>query len=119
MSNVQETPETKTLTLYKFTNQSNSQYLDQILEIFYRGVDSNTIGVMTAYNTKTEKEEVLLVGIQLDADNKPECFPLAKVLRNEEVLDYLAPNGKGGYYDMTNPEDVAEAKKDIVAAPVN
>jgi len=119
MSNVEEIAETKTLTLYKFTNQSNSQYLEQLLEIFYRGVSANTIGVMTAYNTKTEEEEVLLVGVQLDADNIPECFPLAKVLRSDEILDYLAPNGKGGYYDMTNPEDVAEAKKDLVAAPLN
>jgi hypothetical protein len=107
----------KTLTLYKFTNHPDSQYLDDLLAIFYRGVDANTVGVMAAFNVETEEEELILVGIQLDQDNKPECFPLAKVLKHEDVLNYLAPDGKGGYFDMTNPEEVAASKENMVAAP--
>jgi hypothetical protein len=109
--------EGRTLTLYKFTNHPDSQYLDDLLAIFYRGVDANTVGVMSAFNTQTEEEELILVGIQLDKDNKPECFPLAKVLTHEDVLDYLAPDGKGGYFDMTNPEEVEASKENMKAAP--
>lgn len=73
---------------------------------------------MEAYNTETEEEEMLLVGVQLDDDNKPECFPLAKILKQNDMLNYLAPNGKGGYYDMTNEAEVEEVKKNMRAAPI-
>lgn len=108
----------KAPVLYKFSNHPDSRYLDDILAIFYRGVNDNTVGIMSAFNTDTEEEELILVGIQLDEDNKPECFPLAKILTHVDVLDYFAPDGKGGFYDMTNPSEVQEAKENMVAAPV-
>lgn len=99
--------------LYKFTNQVESHQLDDILKMFYQGTYGNTLGIMTAFNLTTSEEELVLVGVVLDADGKADCFPLAKILSSEDAGQYLAPNGKGGYYDPRNPTDTAEAKESM------
>lgn len=110
--------------LYKFSN-NNSPHLDTILAMFYQGITMNAVGIMDAFNLTTEQEETILVGVQLDEEGKPECFPLARVLRAEDVRNYLSPDGKGGYFDPLNPTEVAEAKEnmksfhDAVSEPVS
>ena len=99
--------------LYKFTNQAQSDELDDILAMFYMGVYNNTIGIMQAYDLNVEKEELILVGVTLDEDGKPDCYPLAKVLRAEDVPNFLAPDGKGGFYDPSNPSENQEAKDNM------
>lgn len=99
--------------LFKFTNKEESPYLDSLLAMFYEGAFTNTIGIMEAHCLKTEQEEMILVGVALDADGKAECYPLAKLLRAEDVRDYLSPDGKGGFYDPLNPVEVANAKEDM------
>lgn len=99
--------------LYKFTNQAHSPELDDILAMFYIGVGGNTLGIMQAFNLVEEREELILVGVQLDEEGKADCYPLAKVLRAEDVRNYLAPNGKGGFYDPMDPTDSAIAKEDM------
>lgn len=94
--------------LYKFTNQEQSPELDNLLAMFYKGVYDNRIGIMTAWNTETEQEELILVGVELDENLKPDCYPLASVIKAEDVRKYLAPNGSGGYF---NPRDIAEAQE--------
>lgn len=95
----------KEVVLFKFTNQEKSPDLDNILAMFYSGVHTNTLGIMTAWNLATEQEEVILVGVQLDENGKPDCFPLCRVLRSEDARVYLSPDGKGGYFD---PRDYVE-----------
>lgn len=97
--------------LYKFTNDAESPWLDSLLAMWYKGAYDNTIGIMNAFNLETSEEELILVGVHLDEDNKPECYPLASVIKAEHVGKYLAPNGKGGFYDPRNPSEVAEAKE--------
>ena len=99
--------------LYKFTNQEESSQLDNILAMFYQGIYGNTVGIMTAFNLEKGEEELVLVGVSLDEEGKADCYPIAKVLTAEEVSNYLAPNGKGGYYDPRNPSEVAEAKENM------
>jgi hypothetical protein len=99
--------------LYKFTNQEHSEYLDNLLAMFYEGTYGNTLGIMTAFNLEEGKEDVVLVGVVFDAEGKAECFPIAKVLSAEDVVKYLAPDGKGGYYDPRNPTEVAAAKESM------
>lgn len=99
--------------LYKFTNQEQSSYLDDLLAMFYQGTYGNTLGIMTAFNLETGQEDIVLVGVVLDADGKADCYPVAKVLSAEEVPNYLAPDGKGGYYDPRNATEVAEAKENM------
>lgn len=97
-------------TLYTFSNQENVTQMGDVLAMFYMGVANNQLGVMQAFNIEKGETELVLVGVQLDEDGKPDCYPLAKVLAVEDTLNYLAPDGKGGFYDLRNPSDVAEAK---------
>ncbi len=92
--------------LYKFTNQALSPELDNLLAMFYKGVYENRIGIMTAWNLETEQEQLILVGVELDENLKPDCYPLALVISAEQAKNFLAPDGKGGYFD---PRDIAEA----------
>lgn len=103
----------KELIVYKFTNKAESPFLDGLFTMFHHGAFTNTIGIMDAWNLDSQQEETLLVGITLDEDGKPDCYPLAKVLKAEEVSNYLAPNGKGGYFDPQNPTEVAEYKETV------
>lgn len=101
--------------LYKFTNAESSPHLDNILAMFYQGVYNNTIGIMEAYNLDTEAEELILVGVELDENSKPICFPLCKVLRAEDVTRYLSPDGKGGHFDMLDKQASEEARESMRA----
>ena len=65
---------------------------------------------MQAFNIETEKEELILVGVAADDNDKPVCFPLAKVLAAEDVKSYLSPDGKGGWFDERDPTAAAEAR---------
>lgn len=99
--------------LYKFTNQESSPNLDNILAMFYQGVYDNRIGIMEAYNIETETEELILVGVELDENGKPICFPLCGVLRAEDIKNFLSPNGKGGYFDMLDQKESEEAREEM------
>lgn len=111
---VQDTsPEVMEMVLFKFSNKEESPFLDGLFMMFHHAAMSNKLGIMDAWNLKTEQEETILVGIELDADGKPDCYPIAKVLRAEDVGDYLAPNGQGGYFDPQNPSEVAEFKESV------
>ena len=108
-------------TLYKFTNKAEAPHLDNLLAMFYQGIYDNTIGIMDAFNLESQQEEMILVGVQADEDGKPVCFPLARLMRAEDVPNFLAPDGKGEYFDPCNPTESAVARqgmKSIVEATV-
>lgn len=88
--------------LYKYTNHDNSHVLDNLLAMFYHGVYTNAIGIMQAKNEETGEEEVILVGVKSREDGTQDCFPLAKVLKAEDVSVYSAPDGKGGWNKLGN-----------------
>lgn len=111
--NNETTPVVNAPVLYKFTNQAESSHLDDLLAMFYRGVFGNSIGIMTAMNEHTKQEEVLLVGVVLDDEGKPDCFPIAKALSSEEVKLYSAPDGKGGYYNPLDPNEAEAVKEEM------
>lgn len=99
--------------LYKFTNAESSPNMDSILAMFYTGVYDNRIGIMEAFNLETESEELILVGVELDENSKPICFPLCKILRAEDISKYLSPNGKGGYFDMLDQKESEAAREEM------
>lgn len=87
------------ITLYKFTNNQESPYLDSQLAMFYSGAFRNTIGIMEARRELENGEVVpvlLLVGVEQE-DGKFHCFPLAEILSSETAATYLHPDGEGGY----------------------
>lgn len=99
--------------LYKFTNQEQAPELEALLAMFYTGAYENRLGIMQAKNVDLGQEELLLVGISLDADGKTDCYPLARLLKAEEVVSYRSPNGKGGWFDPLDPEEASAAKADM------
>lgn len=101
------------IVVYKFTNKEESPYLDHLFAMFHSAAAVNRIGIMEAWNLKTEEEEIILVGLEFDEDGKPDCYPIARVLRAEDVGNYLMPNGKGGYFDPQDASEVAEYKESV------
>lgn len=67
-----------------------------MLEMFCRGALTGTIGLMDAWNQETSSVETILVGISME-DGKQVTYPLAVLIKPEESVKYLAPDGKGGY----------------------
>ena len=97
--------------LYKFTNEQESPYLDNLLAMFYQGAYDNQLGIMQAFNIETEEQELILVGVDADENGKPVCYPIAKILAAEDVKNYLSPDGKGGWFDERDPSAAAEARE--------
>ncbi len=85
----------KDVVLNVYTNQPTKHQYD-LLEMFYRGTYGGTIGLMEAMNKETDTLEMLLVGIAYE-DNKQVTYPLARIIKPEEIKNFLAPDGKGGY----------------------
>lgn len=108
------TESVRSLTLYKFTNNEDSPYLDTVLGMFYEGAFANAIGVMEAFNLEKGEVETILVGVNADSEGKPECYPIATILGAEHVSRYLMPDGKGDFYDPADPVATAEAKEDML-----
>jgi hypothetical protein len=107
------------LIAYMFTNDAKQSYLlQQLLDMYYRGAYSNTIGIMSALNTETEETELLIVGVSHDEDGLTNTFPLARILTPQEVGKYRGPDGKGGWLDgETSAEGIfGEAAND---QPIN
>lgn len=97
--------------IYKFTNRAESNDLDMLLKGFYQGAYSNAIGIMEAYNLDTESVDVLIVGVQLDENGKPDCYPLARALTTKEMHRYLSPDGEGRFYDSENAVENSAVKE--------
>lgn len=78
-----------------FSNNPNPvQY--NLIEMFYRGVLANTLGLMEARNTETGELELILVGLDKEGE-EVKTYPLAVMLKKDAGKLYEAPDGKGGY----------------------
>jgi hypothetical protein len=74
-----------------------SQFKYDFLEMLYHGAMGNTIGYMDAKRRDSGEIERLLVGLELNAEGKVDAYPLARFLNPEEVANYQAPDGRGGW----------------------
>lgn len=100
--------------LFKYTNKPDSPYLDSLLMMFYQGCADNRVGIMEAHNLETSEIEMILVGVELGPDGKTDCYPLARMLRAEEVGNFLAPDGVGGFYDPADPVEREAARENQI-----
>jgi hypothetical protein len=88
------------LIAYMFTNHKEQGFmLQQLLDMFYRGAFSNTIGIGSFLNNETDEEELLLVGVDHGDDGITRTYPLAKVFGPTEASKYTGPDGQGGWLD--------------------
>jgi hypothetical protein len=53
---------------------------------------------MLAKNKDTGEEELVLVGVNVTPDGT-ETYPIAKILGPEDVSKFIAPDGKGGWFE--------------------
>ncbi len=89
--------EPKEIALAVFSNDPLSVDYD-ILQMFYHGAYANSIGFMKARHKETGELQRLLVGTEWNPQTeKLDVYPLARLLEPEEVSQYSAPDGKGGY----------------------
>lgn len=91
--------EDKGMMPWVFTNDKTNPAPFQILNLFYKGVFSNTVGVMHAKHKETGNLELLLVGLTRDEGGDLGVYPLARLLSMEDSADYLPPDGNGGYIE--------------------
>lgn len=99
--------------LYTFANRQPAPELESLLAMFYTAVVNNTLGVMQALNSETGSEEVILVGVGVDAEGKTQCYPVARVMSMEDTFKFRAPDGKGGFYDPQNPEELKAVQDEM------
>ncbi len=79
------------------TNAEDKRPLQTLMWGFDIGVRQGRVGIMQAFDKEQNKEELLLVGLEVAADGGLSCFPLAIVLTDADASRYLAPNGEGGW----------------------
>lgn len=92
------------LIAYMFTNHPEQAPMIQgLLDMFYKGTYNNTIGIMSAYNKESGKEELLIVGVQQLDNGLTDTYPLARILGPGEHETYIGPDGKGGW--LTEDEE--------------
>lgn len=83
------------MTEWVFANEQNPA-LRQLFHSFYNGVFQNRIGLAHCKNKVTGKLETLIVGV-LPNGSDAQLFPLASVIEEADVNNYLSPDGQGGY----------------------
>lgn len=94
------------LIAYFFTNHKDqAPFLQQLLDLYYRGAYENTVGIMHALNVHTQEEETLLVGVEHLEDGNTVTYPLARILSPQEAKNYVGPDGEGGWLDDEDEEE--------------
>ena len=86
-----------------FANDKDNPTVFGLLDMFYDGAFTNTLGIMIAKNITTNEEEAVLVGL-VKQDGEIAAYPIAKVLNKEASTEYLPPDGEGGWIDHRNAE---------------
>lgn len=84
---------------YIFSNDLSDVRLPGLLDMFYRGVLTNTIGLMVAKDVELDIDALLLVGLEQNEDGGVDTYPLARILDPAELKRYRSPDGTGGYFD--------------------
>lgn len=92
--NANKNPE---IALTVFSNEPKSSDYD-LLQMLYTGAFSNQLGLMFARNKENGEVHRLIVGTEWNAEKgELDTYPLARLLEQEEINSYEAPDGKGGY----------------------
>lgn len=83
------------MTEWVFANEVNPA-LRQLFHSLYSGVFKNRLGLAHCKHKETGELKTLIVGVN-PTDGNAQLFPLAVVLEEADVNNYLSPDGKGNY----------------------
>ena len=82
---------------YVFANDTSNPAPFAILDMIYKGVYTNTLGIMIAKHKESGVELPVLVGIAGVQGEDMTLFPVAVAINQENAEQFLAPDGAGGY----------------------
>lgn len=91
-----EAPDEREMFEWTFSNDKSNNAIRQLFHMFYQIVFDNKLGLMHALNTESDKVETLIVGVE-QTPNGTACWPIAKILTEEEQGKYKSPDGNGGW----------------------
>lgn len=89
------------MTPFVFANDQKNPNPFGLLNMFYNGVFTNTMGIMVAQDKDdNDSEKAVIVGISKSETGDMVIYPVALVLGEDAVRRFRPPNGKGGYVDV-------------------
>lgn len=80
-----------------FTNDKTNPALRGLFRVLHMSAFQNKLGLMHALDPESNKVVTLIVGVDKDAEGNVICWPLAKVLTEEEQKVFKSPDGQGNY----------------------
>lgn len=87
-----------------FTDEQDNPAPFQVLDLFYRGVFTNTIGVMTAKRKTDNAPVMLLVGLNRGEDGDAEVYPIAEILNQDTSQAFIPPSSVGADNEPVSTE---------------
>lgn len=88
-----------------FSNEPYNPVPYGLLDILYRQVFENRVGVFVGKDTETGEHVDIICFVGDKGDEDVALYPIARLLKEAEVERYRAPTGDGGYFDYTVPSE--------------
>lgn len=82
-----------------YTNDAFNPVPYGLLDMFYRLVHENRVGIMVGLDAETNEPATMLCFIGDKDGENVELFPVAKLIQAEETQRYRAPIGNGEFYE--------------------
>lgn len=92
-----EHPDGIELQEYVFTNDKSNPSPRHLFHLLHESAFKNKLGVMHALHKDSHKISTVIVGVDKDAEGNTICWPIARLLTEDEQGQYMTPDGQGGY----------------------
>lgn len=80
-----------------FSNDKTNPAPRGLFRMLHMSAFQNKLGIMHALDPESEKVVTLIVGVDHDENGGVICWPLAKVLTEDEQKAFKSPDGNGNY----------------------
>ena len=92
-----EHPDGHELQEWVFTNDKSNPSPRHLFHLLHESAFKNKLGVMHALRKDDHKIATVIVGVDQDAEGNLICWPIARMLTEDEQGLFMTPDGKGGY----------------------
>lgn len=92
------------MTPHVYSNDPYNPVPYGLLDIVYRQVFENRVGIMHAKDSTTEEIVPILCFVGDKDGDDVALYPIARLLTENEVGNYLAPIGDGEYFERTDEQ---------------
>jgi|SRR5690625_286192 len=87
------------MTPHVYSNDPHNPVPYGLLDILYRQVFENRVGIMQAKEVSTGKEVPVICFVGDREDEDVALYPIARMLTEDEVGNYRAPLGEGKWHE--------------------